>query len=341
MASTCPRCGAPNQHGTFCQQCGASLTQVPQAAVPVQAAPPTPGVPPGFQPPNYPPPGYGQMMPQRSGAQPPQRLPLASILGVTIGLLGVIAALAIVIGHHGAGAQAPYAPLATVAPTGTQAPAYTPAAAPSSTFATQPTSAVPTQPGQPTSGVPTQPAQPTTVVPPTPETQPTQAVPQPTQANSGPSQTLSTTTFTMQVPTSWQIVNHKTAQTQNEYVLEDPSTSPNSLDIFAGQSTSPANAQTTLQAILAGLQQQYPDAKSCGNNQQSTIGGVAGTVMPICFTFTPQGGAAVASADLAWVGTNQSGSYLYVVGMMAGQSNQAFFGNASAVLKTVQWGGGQ
>ena len=360
MDGMCPRCGAPNQHGTFCQQCGAPLT--PAGSPPISAGqpgpgmlPPAQGVPPGYQPPAQGAPGYGPISPY-SGAQPPHRLPLASILGVTIGLLGVIAAVAIVFGHHGAAAQPPYPPLSTVAPsstvvaganataqptstqasgaqaTGTIAPVSTTAALPTSTFAAQPTEVT-----QPTEVVP-----PTEIVQPTqPAVEPTVPAGQPTQVNQGPSQSLTTTTFTVQVPTSWQVVNQKTGQTQNEVVLEDPSTAPNSLDIFAGQSSASTTAQAALQTVLGNLQQQYPDAKVCGNSQQATIGGIAGTAVPICFTFTPQGGTAVSSADVAWAGTDQSGSNLYVAGMMAGQSNQAFFSNAAAVLQTVQWVGGQ
>ena len=349
MVGMCPRCGAPNQHGTFCQQCGAPLT--PAGSPPISPGQPGPGMPPPAQgaPPAYQPPagapGYGPVSPY-SGAQPPHRLPMASILGVTIGLLGVIAAVAIVFGHHGAAAQPPYPPLSTVAPsstvvpaakataqvTSTAAPASTTAALPTSTYAAQPTEAT-----QPTEVVP-----PTEIVQPTlPPAEPTQPTGQPTQVNQGPSQSLTTTTFTVQVPTSWQVVNQKTGQTQNEIVLDDPSTAPNSLDIFAGQSSASTTAQAALQTILSNLQQQYPDAKVCGNSQQATIGGIAGTAVPICFTFTPQGGTAVSSADVAWAATDQTGNNLYVAGMMAGQSNQAFFSNAAAVLQTVQWVGGQ
>lgn len=327
--------------------------------------PPAQGAPPASQPPAQGAPGYGPVSPY-SGAQPPHRLPLASILGVTIGLLGVIAAVAIVFGHHGAAAQPPYPPLSTVAPSSTVVPGVNATAQPTSTQAssaqatsTQATSAqatstaapVSTAPPVPTStfaAQPTEQPQPTEVVPPTeivqptqPPVEPTQPVAQPTQVNQGPSQSLTTTTFTVQVPTSWQVVNQKTGQTQNEVVLDDPSTAPNSLDIFAGQSSASTTAQAALQTILSNLQQQYPDAKVCGNSQQATIGGIAGTAVPICFTFTPQGGTAVSSADVAWAATDQTGTNLYVAGMMAGQSNQAFFSNAAAVLQTVQWVGGQ
>jgi hypothetical protein len=274
-------------------------------------------------------------------------LPLASIMGVTIGLLGIIAAVAIVFGHHGSGPQPPYTPLSTVVPTGTVPPAGTAVAqptgtvAPQSTTQTQPTEAVATEAAQPTAAVPTGVVQPTEALPPTEVVQPTQPAVQPTQPNTGPSQTISTTTFSLQVPTSWQVVSNKQGQTANEVVLGDPSDQPNALDIYGGQNTSATSAEAALQGILTNLQQQYPDAKACGNSQQATIGGVAGTVTPICFTFTPQGGAALSAVDVAWAGTNQSGSYLYAVGMMAGESNQAYFTSATSVLRTLQWGGGQ
>ncbi len=351
MIGTCPRCGAPNQHGVFCQQCGASLaatgSPAPGAGVPDGTPLAGQAVPPGYQPPAYGATASGAVQ-RYSGAQPAHRLPLASILGVTIGLLGVIAAVAIVFGHHGSNAQPPYTPLSTVAPTATAVPSSAAVVQATSTVTAQPTSAtqptqagvVPTQSGtMPTS------AAAATATPFVQATQagviPTQAGVVPTQASQGSTQTLTTTTFTLQVPTSWQTVNQKTGQTQNEVVLEDPSTSPDAVDIYAGQAATTTTAQTALQEVLSNLQQQYADAKVCGNSQQSSIGGVVGTVVPICFTFTPQGGSALSAVDVAWAGTDQSGSYVYLVGMMAGESNQTFFTNASAVLQTLQWGGGQ
>jgi hypothetical protein len=252
-----------------------------------------------------------------------------------IGVLGLLAAIGILTSHR-APVQPPVVPVTTASPTivpvqPTQVPP-------------QPTSAPvqPTQPAQPTSASvqPTQASQPTSA--------PTQAsLPIPTALATQPSgptgagQTLSTTTFSVFVPSEWQVIKQTTNPSQNEVVLQDPSTAPNGLDIFSGVSTSATTAQSVLQSVLTNAQQKYPDAQQCGNTVQSTIGGVAGTLMPICFTITPQGGTAISVAELAWAATDPAGSTVYFVAQTAALANQTFFTHAGDVTKTIQWGGGQ
>jgi hypothetical protein len=250
---------------------------------------------------------------------------------MVIGLLGVVAAIAILMSNHGSNPQ-PNVALGTATAAPTQA-------GPTQAVPTQP---VPTQPG-PTQAVPTQPG-PTEAVPTQPE--PTQAAPspapQPTSPPSPNGQPLTTSTFSLTVPSGWQVANSKTGSTGNEVQLEETSTEPNLVDIFGGQVTSAQTAQAVLQSVLTNLQQQYADAKVCSNNvQQATIGGVSGSAEVICFTFTPQGGAAISSGDLVWGGTSPSGMSVYIVQEMGGASNQTFFTDASTMIGTLQWVVGQ
>jgi len=170
--------------------------------------------------------------------------------------------------------------------------------------------------------------------------QPTVPATQPS-GPTGAGQIFSSTTFSVFVPSEWQVGNETTTPSENEVVLQDPSTAPNGLDIFAGQNTAQADAGTVLQSVIANLQQKFPDAKQCGSTVPITFGGVAGTLVPICYTITPQGGAAVSVAELAWAATDATGANVYFVGQTAAASNQAFFTHAGDVTKTIVWGGGQ
>jgi hypothetical protein len=313
MALICSRCGAQEQEGMkFCSRCGTPLAAAPGEATPgpvgTGAGRTGASVPPGFVPQGYLPPN----------APPAHRLQMGTILGVTLGLIGILAVIGVLTSHHGA-APAPPAPIvATTAPT-----------------APIPATAVPqpTSPNQPTAAPqPTSPGQPTAAPQPTSQPQPT-AAPQPTQTGG---QTVSTSTFSLQVPASWQVVN----KTQNEAVLTDPGSAPNGLDVGAGQGSGAQTAQSVLQLILSNMQQQYPDAKQCGDTVQATVGGVSGTGMQICFTFTPQGGTAFSAVDGAWGAASASGSTMYWISAMAGSDNQTFFNGVSAVVGTIQWAGG-
>jgi hypothetical protein len=377
MPLTCLHCGSQNPEGLlFCQQCGTPLAAAPGSTPPSGATLPAMLGP--------------APLPATSPASPVQhaasghRLPLGSILGLMIGAIGLLAAIAVLTSHGGAAPLPPQPKLPSVTPgpsvvpnaTGT-ALAHRPAAQPTSTAlahrpTVQPTGTVvplPTattavsQPSStpeslpaltPTSGGSGLPGQPTTPpggpgLPGLPTTPPSgpggPGLPgQPTTPPSGPSgpgQTLNTSTFSVQVPNGWQVANEKTTATYNSVNLQDPSTAPNTLIIEAGATSSPVDVQTVLQAILQGLQQQYPDAQQCGQSQQTAFGGMTGTLVPICFTFTPQGGAAIPSVDLAWASVSTSGTYFYSIEQIAGQSNQPFFTHAGDVTNTVQWVGGQ
>lgn len=352
MPLTCSHCGAQNPDGMqFCQSCGSPLMAAPQGTAPTPAAPAPTAPPAGTPPPASPPPP-----PVPAHPAPTHRLPLGSLLGIVIGVLGILAAVGILTSHRGS--SAPTIPIPTAYPT-------SPPAQP--TFAPEPTapSGQPTAPAaQPTSPAaqPTAPAEQPTLAPqPTvDQSQPTAPAEQPTLASqptsppaqpgvpttqpSGPTgagQTFSTTTFSVFVPSEWQVGNETTTPTENEVVLQDPSTAPNGLDIFAGQNTAQTDAGTVLQSVIANLQQKFPDAKQCGSTVPITFGGVAGTLVPICYTITPQGGAAVSVAELAWAATDATGANVYFVGQTAAASNQAFFTHAGDVTKTIVWGGGQ
>ena len=319
MPRTCARCGAQNgEDNAFCQQCGAPLA-APDASAPVQP----------LVPPNQPPPVYQQPAPPVYQQPPPpvyqpvapaHRLPLATMLGSVVGLLGLLAAGAIVFGRT--------------------SPSPTPLPLP--TTQAQPTSA-PVQPTtlpQPTiQAQPTTQAQPTAPDVATPVDTPPVVSPPTTQPGPGPApggQTVTTSLFSVVVPSGWQA-----KQSGTEVQLQDPSTAPNFLDIAGGTPSSPVQVATVLQDLLAQLQKGFPDAQPCGQGQALTIGGAQGTVLPVCFTLTPQGGAAIKSVALLWAATSSSGSSVFVVKEIAAQDNQAFFTNAAHVMSTLKWTGGQ
>ena len=347
MPLQCPRCAAPYRTGMlFCQYCGSSLlstsatpmiptggvapqqgaVQSPdlQGAIAAQPASPTAAQPdPSAQLPGHVPPGYG---PSRAaygyGAVPRYRLSQSTILGLVIAALGFVAAIGILTSHHGGGSQAAGVAVATAAATSRTPLPTSPALAPTS-VATNPALAPTTLPGQPTAAAPS-----------TPLVQPTAAQAQPTAPGTG--RTVSTGTFSVQVPAGWQVAN----QSRTELLLQNPSTAPNQLDIGAGQVNSPTSAQAVLQGILATLQQNYPDAKQCGTPAAGTLSGVSGTQTDYCFTFTPQGGAAFAADEHVWAGTSPNGTFEYLVAGMAAASNQAFFASADPVVGSIQWGAG-
>ncbi len=338
MPLTCSHCGAENPDGMqFCQSCGSPLTPTPVAPEPTipAASPPPPATP-------EPPPAPAPVRRAVYQNAPVHRLPLGSLIGIVIGVLGLVAAIGILTSHRSA-ATPPPLPVPTALPT---SPAVQP------TFAPQPTAPAsqPTSPAQPTQplGQPTQPAAPPTfapqptqpAAPPTFAAQPTAPAPQPT-GPPGPGQTFASTTFSVFIPSEWQVINQSTKPSQNEVILQDPSTAPNGLDIFAGLSSAQTDAQTVLQTVLTNLQRQYPDAQQCGSSVPATFGGVAGTLMPVCYTITPQGGAAISVAELAWAATDAAGVTVYFVGQTAAQSNQPFFTHAGDVTKTIHWGGSQ
>lgn len=354
MPLTCPRCGAQNPDDmAFCQQCssplagsGATPAQPPSAAQPPDATLAPPAPPPPAAPPTPPP----AVEPQPAG--PAHRLPLATILGSVVGLLGLLAAGAIVFGHSGPPPVLPPAPTALPptsipsTPTVPPPPPTSPPAQPTNAPVVQPTSvpAQPTEAGTPTDTAvpppvfPTNPPVQPTTVPPVPPVQPTTAPPvQPTTMPPVPSGLpLTTSMFSLQVPGGWQVAS----QTAYEVVLQNPSTAPNLLDIGGATVASPTTVQTALQTLIGKLQQTAPDARACGQGQPETISGAQGTIVPVCFTYTPQGGAAITVVALVWAATSTSGSSIFAVERIAAPDNQAFFTNAGQVLSTLQWTGG-
>jgi hypothetical protein len=270
------------------------------------------------------------------------------MLGLVLGLLAVAAAIAVLTSSHGSSAQPAHVPLATARSTQVQAtPAAPTHAALIHVRGTQvaTTPAVPTQAATtqvvPTAAVPAQ-AVPTQTMPAQaapPQVVPTQAAPteppQPAQpALSG--QTLTTSAFSVTVPPSWQVAGNQASQTAVEVTLEEPS--HGYVDIFAETS---ATAQQLLQQALSVKQQAYPDARVCGNSGQDTVGGVTGPTELICFTMTPQGGAAQNVQDGVWAGASADGTTGYAVQIIGLASDQQFFNDAASVAETLQWIGGQ
>ena len=242
---------------------------------------------------------------------------------MVLGLLGVAAAIAILMSNHGSSAQLANVPLAT--------------ARPSHAVSTQAagTRVVPTQAAG-TQVVPTQAAG-TQVVP--TQALPTQAastpIPQATQVSAS-GQTLNTSMFSVTMPSTWQVSSNQSTQTYVEVILQESSNG--FIDIFAETS---ATAQQLLQQALSVKQQAYPDAKLCGNSGQDAVGGITGSTELICFTMTPQGGAAQNVQDGVWAGTSADGTTGYAVQIIGLASDQQFFNDAASVAGTLQWIGGQ
>lgn len=353
MPLTCPRCHAQNQDGmAFCQQCGAPLSGE-AAAPPLPPAPPPADGPTIYQAPPPAPPSNISPAPPAGPAiyqpvQPPQpprhRLPGASIVGVLVGVLGVVTAVGILFGHRGPivvpivptnTPAATAAPTQVALPTQPQATAQPPAtettaplptdAAATDTAAPEPTNAAPaTDTAAP---LPTEAPATETAVP----SLPTQAPP-PNPQPLGP--TLTTQYFSVQAPSDWNV-----QQQNNEVLMSDPHASPDEIDIAGGTSNSgPTDVQTVLNGLLQAMQQKSPDAAQCGQSQQATFGGKQGTLVPICFTFTPQSGAAVSAVALAWAAVGSDGSTIYVLEAMATKSQiQTLLSDATPVFHTLQW----
>jgi hypothetical protein len=251
------------------------------------------------------------------------RLSQSTILGLVIAVLGFVAAIGILSSHHGSGSQAAGAAVATAAATSPTPLPTSPSLAPTS-VATNPALAPTALPGQPTASAPS-----------TPVVQPTAAQAQPTAPGTG--RTVSTGTFSVQVPAGWQVAN----QSQTELLLQNPSAAPNQLDIGAGQVNSPTSARALLLTILSGLQQKYPDAKQCGTPASGTLSGVSGTQTDYCITFTPQSGAAVSAVEIPWAGTNASGTIAYFFASTAGGTDKKFWTDATKVVESIRCETGQ
>ncbi len=375
MPLTCAQCGTPYSEGMlFCSRCGGRLQCPPGEGAAQQPVAAQPAYAPGA---GYPPAGTPPGAPHAYGTTPPHRLPGTAILALVIGAVAVIGALGLLTTHHGSSATLPISIVATPTPTaapatpsvttqGTGTPnatgtvlvhetaqptsahgltalptaVNTPALAQPTSATGQPTSAL-AQPAsaspsstsslaQPTSAAasPTSAlAQPTATYA---EEQPT-AAPVATQANAG--QTVSTNTFSIQLPSGWQVAQ----QSSNEMLLTDTQTQPNSMDIGHDQSSSAQSAEGILQSILTNLQQRYPDAAQCTDASQGTVAGVTGTHIKICYTFTPQGGAAFPAVSYAWAATDASGESVYMLQATAASSNTTFWNRASDLVSYLQW----
>jgi hypothetical protein len=137
----------------------------------------------------------------------------------------------------------------------------------------------------------------------------------------------------VQLPDGWEVVQ----QSSNEMLLADSENTPNGVDIGHDQSSSPETAQAALQSILSGFQQKYPDATECGDSAQIAIDNVVGTMMKICYTFTPEGGAAFPAFEYPWVATDSTGTSIYLMQVTAGTTNTAFWSRVNDVLGLIQW----
>ena len=334
---TCQHCGATCQNGArFCPRCGTPLVAAPSGIVmyspgqvPAPSVPPSPpgAVPPAFAPPDFPrnaaapfagymSPGYGH------AALPPQRLSFSAIVAVTTVLLGILACIAIVVSHGASNDSLPSlypspVPQASAVPVASPTAGNTPVQQPAATSV--PTSAPPSPPTAP----------------------PVARTAVPVQPSGAGGQTVSNSMFSLQISSGCQVVVNTTSQTENKVVLQDTGSGPNALEVLAGQSTNPTNAQAVLQAHLATIQQRYPDATPCGQATQVTASGIAGMTMRICYTFTPQSGAAVSAVEIPWAGTNAGGTIAFFFASTAGGTDKKFWTEATKVVESIRWVTGQ
>ncbi len=242
------------------------------------------------------------------------RLPFTSIVAVVIGVLGILTAAAVLF-LHSSNHPMPLPPLPTLTVVPTVAPAVTGTQQPTATQVPNPTSLL--NPTQPPSPNPTQPPNPS-----------------PTQPAGG--QVLTTQGFSIDVLSGWSV----SQQQSNSALLAHASGSGTNglLYVGAGQSSSPTTAQTILQNTLTTLQQQYPDAKQCGDLAQFAVANIPGTAMPVCFTLTPQGGASFQALSVNWAATNSAGTTIYTLQEMGAENPPDFFNNdVPPIVKTVNW----
>jgi hypothetical protein len=128
-------------------------------------------------------------------------------------------------------------------------------------------------------------------------------------------------------------------QQSNQVQMADPRVAHDAIDILgAAAPGGQTDVQSVLNALLQTLQASSPDAAQCGQTQQLSFGGKQGTLVPICFTFTPQGGSAISAIALAWASVSSDGSTVYVVEAMSAKSQiQALLNDATPVFHTLQW----
>lgn len=329
MSVRCPNCQAENADAdAFCRSCGQALrpsTQgAPQPTPPASQQPPPPAAPPPTEPapstaaapeqPSLPPPTPAAGQPPAAGqapaaaappgappAQPYQspdyapppggppvtrRLPMAVIVGGAVAALlvvgGVGAAVALVAGGGDDGPSPPPIVGASATPGGIATPAPTPPggiATPAST---------------PAGGS----ATPTPTPAPTPAPTPTPA------AQGGDTQLIDVEYVSIEVPADWQVA----WQEQTSIGVVEPDTR-GLLIVTSGGIDPGTTLEAFQQSIISDAQASYADAQVCGGPDPVQTGPglpTPGTFFSLCYTVTPQSGAAFVAADIYYVAIQDS-----------------------------------
>lgn len=282
----CPSCGSRNDgFGKFCWKCGTSLANVPRAGEPgaqAQGAPatqPATAQPPAMQPPTAqptvaaPPPSLAPSPPTSVAGPPPAapgarkaRMSMPLLIGSFVAVLGIGAAVGIVLGTSGDTDPSP-------------SPQDLPTAAPSL--------AVPT-PGPIASG-------PIASIGPGPTSQPG-PTPTPFVATPAPVSTPAPTTgagagkdvsnqyLSITAPADWESAVYETSLTVSPAI-------GGNLYLESGYLKNPETTAVFMAAEIAWYKDNYPDTKICRDEKDSTLpNGPTGRSVILCFTAKTQTG---------------------------------------------------
>lgn len=155
---------------------------------------------------------------------------------------------------------------------------------------------------------------------------------QPVPAHGG--HRVSTNTFTLRLLAHWSMVK----KTKVDVLLANANSGGTGLlYIGAGTVSTPVTVQSLLSGIIANLGKQFPDATICGKSAPYTVGGVVGAVVPVCYTYIPQGGSGFPAVSLLWGATNAKGTTIYLFQAQFASSDKVFADNTAQLLRTVTW----
>jgi hypothetical protein len=316
MPVYCGNCGAQNPDGaTFCSICGrpiggAAGAQPPAAAG--QAPPPGPpvatGYPPaGFPPGGGPPPGY-------YAAPPPRRLSTVGILAIVGGSVGLLIAVAVII--YAANGSKPSPTPSPLTPTVSPVPA---------TATPLPT---------PGPGSPTPPA-----TSPTPAPTMTPAPPQPSPTpNPGLTNSFSNDAFALSYGGGWTLDKHDSNSADFLSPSENGWNDPLFFDSNNGGGKGVQPVATDLNNIFQSIVKTSPDAKVCRGPTSTTLAGVSGEDVVVCYTFTPQNGKATPVYDEYFIANSPGDKAFFEVGMWSPQDlHDQLLRDAAPIIATIQW----
>ena len=334
----CPNCGSQNEASNkFCFKCGTSLAGVtpvettptvpapsvpvappaPVAPVPIAAQPATPAVPPpAVTPPPVPPPAVAVPPPGSAGVPPRTRLPMPLLIGGLVAVLGIGAAVGIVLGLSGDDDD----PRSTIGPVSTAAPSIDPRT-PGPIVSVDP---IPTTSGGPTPAP----------VTPRPVT-PAPVTPAPTSGGSGGgTKTVGVASVAITVPEGWESESGDTWL--RVYV---PSSGYAYLE--SGVLNNPETTEEYLQADIAYYKEKYPDLEACGKEGDfHHHNGPVGRQAYICYTAKTQSGKTFPAVRGIFVATEatEQGTILYYMTIFA--TDEAWDAAISAVnplLPSTDW----